>query len=44
MLVKIIEESIVFFKDGPEIGNMDEGVIEAGKNTGDAEDEFAWTG
>ena len=28
--------------DEPEIGDVDEGVIEGGENTGDAEDEFTW--
>lgn len=28
--------------DEPEIGDVDEGVVERGENTGDAEDEFAY--
>ena len=27
----------------PEIGDMDEGVIEGGENSGDAEDEFTYS-
>lgn len=29
--------------DEPEIGDMDEGVVEGCEDTGDAEDEFTWT-
>jgi hypothetical protein len=30
-----------FFRDEPEIGDMDECIVEAGENAGNAEDEFA---
>lgn len=29
---------------GPEIGNVDEGIIERCEDTGDTEDEFTWWG
>ena len=28
--------------DEPEIGNMDEGIVERCEDAGDAEDEFTW--
>ena len=28
--------------DKPEIGDVDEGIVEGGEDTGDTEDEFTW--
>lgn len=29
---------------GPEIGNVDEGIVEGGEDTGDTENKFTWRG
>jgi len=34
--------SCAWAADEPEIGDVDEGVVEGGEDTGNAEDELAW--
>lgn len=39
--IRAYDAAISYWIDEPEIGDVDEGVVEGGKDTGDAKDEFA---